>query len=242
MSMGAQQLTVEGIVVRRQPYGESDRIVEVLTPSWGRVTLFAAGARASRRRFQGVLELFATAELQLGVRSGMWRLESGVLRDARLGIRRTLEQIDRAAVLVDVARTLAPEQHEARDIFGALANALDAVNRGDLCAAIEGYPRMLAAAGILPAMTHCDRCRLPVAADLWLDPDSGSVVCPTCSTRGIMLGAKAAAVWRMAPCTDAMVASEVEQASAAWVRAQVGRALRSVTVMASYHGAVAGMA
>ena len=48
---------VLGIVVGHVDYGEADRIVHLLTPEQGRVAAMARGARKSRKRFGGALDL-----------------------------------------------------------------------------------------------------------------------------------------------------------------------------------------
>src|SRR5207245_303497 len=45
-------------VIRTRPYGESDRIVTLITETQGKVTGIAKGAKNSRRRFAGTLEPF----------------------------------------------------------------------------------------------------------------------------------------------------------------------------------------
>ena len=47
-----------GFVLRSRPYGESDRIVTLITEEHGKITGIAKGAKNSRRRFGGTLEPF----------------------------------------------------------------------------------------------------------------------------------------------------------------------------------------
>ncbi|HSM92508.1 MAG TPA: DNA repair protein RecO, partial [Anaeromyxobacteraceae bacterium] len=61
----ASRLKVEGIVLRVVDYGESDRIVTLLTRERGKVGAYARGARASRRRFPGLLEPFTLLSAEL---------------------------------------------------------------------------------------------------------------------------------------------------------------------------------
>ncbi len=220
----ARQVVTEAVVIRRQDYGDSDRIVELLTPELGRVSAFAAGARASRRRFQGTLELFASIDAQLVERRGLWRLDGASLRDVRLGIRGSLEQIERATILLDVARSLAPEHHEARDMHRALCAGLDAVARAAVAEAVVAYPRMLAAAGLLPPLDVCSLCGEPLGARLWLDVSAAQTTCERCPPRGIELAPAVAAVWRRQTCEDTRVADAVEKTIQTWLSTQLGRA------------------
>lgn len=73
-------LTTNGIILRRTNYGEADRILTVLTPSNGQISVIARGVRREKSRLAGGIELFAECGLGL-VRGtmntdGMWTLTS----------------------------------------------------------------------------------------------------------------------------------------------------------------------
>lgn len=57
------QLTTQGIVLRRTEYGEADRILTVLTPEKGKISLMARGVRKSKSKLAGGIELFSTSDL-----------------------------------------------------------------------------------------------------------------------------------------------------------------------------------
>ena len=57
------QLTTQGIVLRRTDFGEADRILTVLTPANGKLSLMARGARRSKSKLAGGIELFSTSDL-----------------------------------------------------------------------------------------------------------------------------------------------------------------------------------
>ncbi|HIA02468.1 MAG TPA: DNA repair protein RecO [Myxococcales bacterium] len=60
---------VDGIVLRLLDHGEKHRIVTFYTPSLGRLTAIARGARASKSRFGGHLDLFHCGQAMLKTRS-----------------------------------------------------------------------------------------------------------------------------------------------------------------------------
>ena len=89
-------MELTAIVVGGVDYGDSDRIVHLLTTS-GRISVVAHGARKSKKRFAGALDPFttirATLEVKRGGRGGMQTMRSAVVERARLAIRETLEKI-----------------------------------------------------------------------------------------------------------------------------------------------------
>lgn len=73
-------LTTTGIILRRTNYGEADRILTVLTPRNGQVSVMARSVRREKSRLAGGIELFAECGLGLVRGSmntdGMWTLTS----------------------------------------------------------------------------------------------------------------------------------------------------------------------
>ncbi|HEX7488511.1 MAG TPA: DNA repair protein RecO, partial [Anaeromyxobacteraceae bacterium] len=74
----ADRLKLTGVVLRTVDYGESDRVVTLLTAERGKVSAFARAARASRRRFGGALEHFTLVHAEARERrgAGLLSLES----------------------------------------------------------------------------------------------------------------------------------------------------------------------
>ncbi len=70
----------EAIVLRRTNYGEADRIIQLLTPDYGKLSVMARGVRKEKSRLAGGIELFATCEVV--VQQG--RGELSILTGARL--------------------------------------------------------------------------------------------------------------------------------------------------------------
>ena len=73
----APAVATPALVLRAQAYGESDRIVTLLTATHGKVTALARGARSSRKRFGAALSPFGFGEAMLRERRGqdLWLLE-----------------------------------------------------------------------------------------------------------------------------------------------------------------------
>ena len=148
--MKANALAVTGVVVHLGKIGDAHRLVEVLTVDYGRMTLLARGARASKRRFAGILDLFSTLHLQVQPGRGMATLEAADPANLRLGIRTDLDRIARASTLCRCVRALVAPTEAASEMLTALEHGLDFLHAGALPQAAAVYPQMLAAAGILP--------------------------------------------------------------------------------------------
>jgi DNA repair protein RecO (recombination protein O) len=150
MRNSKQPRVLHGTILRLQNYCDTDRIVEVLSQEEGRISLFARGARASKKRFMGVLDLFASLRMQVTPREGLWILQSAEVLNLRLGIRESWSLFTRANVLCDCVRALSAEGQATPELLDALLKGLDHLANGDEIAAAQAYPRILQAAGIMP--------------------------------------------------------------------------------------------
>ena len=91
----SSRLRTHAIVLRRVDYGESDRIVTMLTDDAGKITLMAKGARNVRSKLAGGIELFSVSEIVYTPGRG----NIGILLSARL-------QYHASSITSDVERTM----------------------------------------------------------------------------------------------------------------------------------------
>ncbi|MGE0784506.1 MAG: DNA repair protein RecO [Sandaracinaceae bacterium] len=180
------------ILLRSVAYGESDRIVTLLTEAHGKVGLMARGARKSQRRFAGALEPYALldAELALG-RTGLGRLAEARVIRAFPGILASLRRTFVAAAGLELLREcvgerepLDPRLMESAVRFFELAEAHehDALR-------IAFTMRALGSVGLAPNLESCASCGrgVPSGQAALFDPARGSVVCRACGGAPIKL-------------------------------------------------------
>ena len=181
------RLKLRGIVLHTVDYGESDRVVTLLTRELGKVSAFARGARASRRRFGGALEPFTllSAEARTRSASDLLLLESVAVVEAHGGIRGDLARIGCAAYAAELSRELVRDWEAHPRLFDLLLDYLALLD------ALPARPATLRAfemgalkeAGLAPMLEACARCgaTLPPAVRAFrFDPGQGGVLCPGC--------------------------------------------------------------
>jgi DNA repair protein RecO (recombination protein O) len=233
MRAGIRQATLTGVVLHLRDIGESNRVVEVLSVEEGRVSLLGRGARNSRKRFQGALDLFVSLRLRCTVRPGLWSLEAADVLVPRLGIRRDLARLKRASLLTEIARVLAPEHEEAVALHSALCQGLDALDRGEVSQAALSYPKLLIGAGIASGCARCGRCDRRAPEGLALEPRDGALLCEHCAGS---LPRVPATIWegRAEAALTEVIAATVETQVAAWVETHLGHALKSARAWLSW--------
>lgn len=155
----------QAVVLRVLEFGESDRIVHLLTPTWGRVTAIAKGAKRSRKRFSGTLDLFHRLQVQLERRrpTSMIRLDHTRLLDAHEALRVDPRRFALASYLTELLDRLATEggaPADAARVFEAAVATLDglAYLPTDTGTLVLLELRLLAVLGLRPELTRCVRC------------------------------------------------------------------------------------
>ncbi len=159
-------------------YGERDRIVRLLTPAHGRLSALARGARGSRRRFRGVIDLGNRLSVMLRRGRGeLWHLQEADLVSARLGLREDLLPLGLAAYGCELVGAFAREQHPEPRLFGLLEvfltvmDAATAPPRGMFRAGLE--VKALTCAGFAPVLQTCVRCGESLAGPCLFSSESG---------------------------------------------------------------------
>ena len=207
-------------------YGESDRIVEFLTAEEGRVSMIARGARRSRKRFGGALDLFAGLRTHSQSGRNLWTLKSVDALNLRLPLRGHFELLGRASLICDCARALTPEHHESGDMYEAVKQGLDYLSEEDSLAASQTYPLILQAAGILP---DTGSVRIEENMRYTLNFQSG-LVAAAARTSSSGFGFEVVQALRGQPCMSTEGARQLERLVIDWVQHQIGKRLPSADV------------
>jgi DNA repair protein RecO (recombination protein O) len=163
-------LETEALVLRVVDFGESDCIAHLLTPATARLTVIAKGAKRSKKRFPGTLDLFHLLDVRVERRrpTSMVRLEQARLRDAWIALRRHPRRFALACHLIELIDRLAPEGaggRDARELFATALAVLRAASERDADARLRVLLelRVLSAVGLRPELERCVRCGNPAA-------------------------------------------------------------------------------
>jgi DNA repair protein RecO (recombination protein O) len=201
----------EGIVLRRVDYGETDRVLTVLTRHHGKVGVLARGVRRSGSRLAAHTDLFTRSTLQLA--QGRGELE--VLTEARrLGPATPMADARRSACaslcaeLADLA--LEPGHPLDEGLYDLVAEALaDCADpaRDPRSAVVWFAQRMIDRLGYAPELRVCASCgrRLEERAARF-SAAGGGLLCPACAPgdpEGVDCPVAAIKVLRVAAAGDA---------------------------------------
>jgi DNA repair protein RecO (recombination protein O) len=219
--------SLDAIVLHQRNYSESHKIVELFTAEHGRISVLARGARASRRRFAGVLDLFAHIQAEVKTSGSLWTLTGAELIAGRFGLRGNLDAFQAASTLCETVRLLCPEHYSLSIVYGALCDGLSALDSAQFSRATEFYSGILRATGILPDAEHCCRCGISPLREARLDTRHGGLACPNCEHRSKPLSELTLTALRTGHCEDEVIAKELDEVLQTMVEFHVGRPLRS---------------
>ncbi|MBS1984424.1 MAG: DNA repair protein RecO [Bdellovibrionales bacterium] len=125
--------TVEApaLVLAAIRYQESGKIVHLMTPDWGKIHVYAAGAQNSRRRFGPALEPFSFIQAQvhfsrdaLAREGSMSQILKADLRDAFLHFRTHSELLETGVFAVRLVDDFLPEGQADAVVFRTLGRFL----------------------------------------------------------------------------------------------------------------------
>jgi DNA repair protein RecO (recombination protein O) len=222
------------IVLRHWDFSETSQTVSVLTREHGVIRGLAKGAKRERGAFSGGIDVLTRGQIVAIVKRGRdlatvteWHLE-----DPCRAVRQRLEANRAAMLMVDAVHHLLDAQDPHRQLFDALAGALDGLGAGAAPGPllVVFLWCLLEEAGYRPQLDHDVRSggRLPDAETLGFDPAAG----------GLVPAEAAPPAWRLRRATAALLravaAHELPDAADPEV---VGRAAR---LLAAYCREIAG--
>lgn len=178
------------IVLRTREYGESDKIVTVLSRAAGKFSGIAKGAKRSQRRFPGTLELFSHVTLDYKRRphSELAFLDRAVLLQPWPRLLSTLERFTAASHVVELADKMTVESEVGDDLYGIVTSTLARLNAAEPGPATLRLFEIavLHASGYRPELIACRGCAQPLASDrgpVRLVGGIGGVLCSQCRAR-----------------------------------------------------------
>jgi DNA repair protein RecO (recombination protein O) len=180
--------TTYALLLRSVDFGESDKIVHLLTPGSGRLTAIAKGARRSVKRFPGTLDLFNHLRVQTyQSRPGrMVHLQHARLISPFEELRKLPGRFALGCYLLEMLDRIAPEGGSSPDckrLFDFTLGALGTIgaSQPDQRLRVLLELRALDAAGLRPELVRCVRCgQEPVSGRIGFHVADGGLVCERC--------------------------------------------------------------
>ncbi|MBW2415927.1 MAG: DNA repair protein RecO [Deltaproteobacteria bacterium] len=179
------------LVLRTFDQGESDRLVHLYTETLGRVSAIAKGARRSKRRFPGTLEILTLIEARIvdPPRSSLMRIEGAKLAEPFEGLVNDLGRYAVGCQLLEMLDRFTAEREASPELFRFAEGVLGVIAREtpDRLLALLVQLKTLARLGFRPQLASCSVCGGEIQAPgpmAGFEPRHGGAVCASCREPG----------------------------------------------------------
>lgn len=180
----------EAIVLRTYPLGEADRLVSVLTRSFGRLKGVAKGARKPKSAFSGMLEPLSYVRLWFfeNETRELVRLRQGELIESFLDVQQDYSSGVALALLAEVSEAVLPERESSDVAFRLLLLAARSIKQSREPAFPVAYFCLWSVklAGWLPDLARCVKCGRDASGEsVYAAAEYPGLACARCKRPGM---------------------------------------------------------
>lgn len=179
----ADQHTVQAIVLRQQPLGESDALVVLFSREQGKLKAVAKGLKKPRSKLAGVCQMWTWGRFYLLKGRTFDRLLQAEMVDAHYALREDIWKVAYATYVSELVDRAVAESEPHETVFDLLALTLHQLGHADdprpLVHSFE--LRLLAELGYEPVLDRCLHCGGPVdGPKAFFSAARGGLLCPDC--------------------------------------------------------------
>lgn len=153
--------TTKAIVLREAAYKESDKILTLLTPDLGKITVQARGCRKKGNGLSAACQLLVWSEMTLSEFRGRWSVTEAAIELEFRRLRSDLDKLALGSYFAEVLESVVQEESPAEGQLPLLLNCLFALDQLEkplplVKAAFE--LRAMSLAGFEPLLDGCAVC------------------------------------------------------------------------------------
>lgn len=122
------EFTTDAVILRQADYKESDRILTVLTPERGIITVSAKGVRNIKSKNSAAVQLFSYSELEILQVGSRFTLRTASLKESFFNVRCDLHRYALACYCTDITAHFCTEANDETEPFRLILNLLYALS------------------------------------------------------------------------------------------------------------------
>lgn len=175
----------QGIVLRGYPFGESHRVVVLLSPNHGKLRTVAKGVRKTKSRFGGRLEPMTHVDIVLYEGKELDTITQVSVINGFPNVRNDLDRVLAAGTMIEVVDAVIQEDDPSLRMFLLLQRGLSVLDESQPHPALVTAFLLKAAdiVGVAPAFDTCSGCGRRANLRRFSFAAGGSV-CEACRTPG----------------------------------------------------------
>jgi len=159
--------TIEAIVLRYTDYGESDRIVQLLTQDHGLVSAMVKGARSSTKKYSGLVDLGNLILVTFSsTKNDLWVIKSAQATRSMLRTRNNLHKLAFLSYACELIFIASQAGNPEPKLYGLLTQLLKILEEDDGALGarfrIAFELKVLSFSGYMPQLSTCPACGAPI--------------------------------------------------------------------------------
>jgi len=174
----------EGLVIRSTDYGEGNKIITLLTPTFGKQGIVVRGAKKLKSRYGSLAQLFTYGDYSYYRSGSLGTLNSGEIIESFQELREGLEGPAYAAYAAELTDRAINDDEAAAYLFHQLKACQTALAEGkDPQIVLRAYEmKVVGAAGYAPMLDECVGCGRQ-EGPFRLSAGGGGALCFSCRHR-----------------------------------------------------------
>lgn len=177
------QLTVKGLVIKENSFGESNRVISVLTATHGVIRCFAHGAKSIKNKKSAGTSLLCYSEFSLTKTKDTYRVDDASVIDMFFDLRSDIESMTLAQYFCELFGALTPEETDSQMFLRLILNSLNFLcnkKRNIYLIKAATELRMAVLCGYMPDLVACNECAAFENDIMFFNLSDGVLFCPNC--------------------------------------------------------------
>ena len=172
-----------GVVTKVTSYGNSDKLLWIITEDKGRIPVMAKGVKSPIGKLTSLTGLFTYANYEIYKKNDAYWLKGGSIISSFYELTRDITSLALGTYLCDLANELTDENYEGNEILRMLLNSLHLICQGKkshkLIKGVFEF-RAMCMSGYMPEISACPYCKEFEGELMYLDVAGGKLICPEC--------------------------------------------------------------
>lgn len=172
---------MQGIILRTQDYGETHKIVTLLTKETGKIGAIARGAKKPKSRMAAITQPFVYGEFLIQRGSNLATIQQGEIINSFRPIREDIVKTAYAAYIAELTDKLIDSKLQDPFVFPQFLQTISWISEGkdaEVLSIIYEL-KMFKKAGIAPVLDRCVRCKSE-EGPFYFSINEGGLLCGQC--------------------------------------------------------------
>ncbi len=177
------KLNTRGIVIRVSPYGESNRLITILTSDLGVIKAFVFGAAGIKNKNNTATSLLSYSNFSLTKTGDTYRVDEASAIEIFYGLRSDIVLSSLAQYFCELFSCFAPEEADANDYLRLILNSLALLCKNEKDIRLIKFVTelyIMKLCGYMPEVSSCAECGED-SGPMYFNSDEGLLMCENCA-------------------------------------------------------------